>query len=142
MKRHSKKLTVILENNDNLFEGYIEGVKSKTLISSAAPTVKELLDNLRNLVKSYQQNEGISDSAWSGINADNVVFELKYNITALFRTHPYIKANIVAKRARINPTLMSQYAKGIKNPGAKQVKKIEIAIHEIGKELSNLQLAN
>lgn len=69
------KLTVLVEKNDGLYEGYIEGVNSKTLISSAAPNIGELLDNLRMLIKGYQQHEGAHDTAWAAINADEVELE-------------------------------------------------------------------
>ncbi len=69
------KLIVVLEENNGLYEGYIEGVESNTLISSAAPSVNELLDNLRMLIKGYQQHEGAHDTAWAAINADEVSFE-------------------------------------------------------------------
>lgn len=73
------KLTVVVEENDGLYEGYIDGVNSKTLISSAAPNIGELLDNLRMLIKSYQQNEGANDTAWAVINADEVELECQLN---------------------------------------------------------------
>lgn len=73
------KLTVVVEENDGLYEGYVEGVNSKTLISSAAPSIRELLDNLRMLIKSYQQHEGAHDTAWAAVNADEV--ELKWRLT-------------------------------------------------------------
>lgn len=73
------KLTVVVEENDGLYEGYIEGVNSKTLISSAAPNIDELLDNLRMLIKSYQQHEGAHDTAWAAINADEVELGCRLN---------------------------------------------------------------
>lgn len=73
------KLTVVVEENDGLYEGYIEGVNSKTLISSAAPNIDELLDNLRMLIKSYQQHEGAHDTAWAMINADEVELGCRLN---------------------------------------------------------------
>jgi len=46
----------------------------------------------------------------------------------------------LAERIGINPTLLSQYVQGRKLPTAKQADKILAGIHEIGNELSELNL--
>lgn len=40
----------------------------------------------------------------------------------------------------MNPTLLSQYVQGYKKPSEKQKMKILMGIHQIGKELSEIEL--
>ena len=68
-------------------------------------------------------------------------FDTRYNISAFFTAHSYLKASTIATRAHINTQLMSQYITGKKHPGTKQVQKIETAVKAIGKELLNVQFA-
>jgi transcriptional regulator with XRE-family HTH domain len=51
-----------------------------------------------------------------------------------------LNANFLAERIGMNPTLLSQYVRGVKNPSEKQTKKIIQGIHAIGKELADLDL--
>lgn len=46
----------------------------------------------------------------------------------------------LAQISGLNKNLISQYANGIKNPSQKQLKKIEIALHNLGKDLLSISL--
>jgi hypothetical protein len=133
-------ITLIIEENEGLLEGYIDGVRSRSLISASGKNETELIGNLRMLIRDYQVNEGVNDAAYQKIDADKVVFDTRYNISAFFAAHSYLKASTIAARANINTQLMSQYITGKKHPGANQVQKIEVAVKAIVKELLNVQL--
>ena len=72
------------------------------------------------------------------IDPKDVVFEHQYDLTALFEQFNYLKITAIAERANLNAALLRQYVTGIKHASAKQTKKVEDAIHKIGKELSNI----
>ena len=69
-------------------------------------------------------------------------YELEFDleVESLFEFIPEIKQTIVAQLAGINSSLLRQYARGIKKPGKAQVKKIEAAIHELGRQLLKVRL--
>jgi predicted RNase H-like HicB family nuclease len=46
----------------------------------------------------------------------------------------------LAQISGLNKNLISQYANGIKNPSQKQLKRIEIALHDLGKDLLSISL--
>lgn len=137
----AKIIKLIVEENDGLLEGYISGLKSNSLISASGKNENELIKNLKELITDYQQNEGINDKEYQSINVDKVKFDVVYNISSFFTAHSYLKSSAIAELAKINTQLMSQYVKGRKHPGIKQVKKIKDAVHKIGKELTQVQFA-
>jgi len=67
-------------------------------------------------------------------------FDISYDLTAFFEQYCYLNISNIAKRANISPLLMRQYSAGIKFPSEKRVKEIEVAIKEIGRELSKVKL--
>jgi len=46
----------------------------------------------------------------------------------------------VSRITGLNPSLISQYASGIKTPSTKQTRKIEKALHRLGEELLEIKL--
>jgi hypothetical protein len=73
-----------------------------------------------------------------GVEAKDVVFEIQYDLTALFEQFNYLKITAIAEKAKLNATLLRQYVTGIKNASPKQAKKVEDAIQKIGRELANI----
>jgi len=59
---------------------------------------------------------------------------------AIFQINKVLNANFLAKRIGMNPTLLSQYVRGNKQPSANQANKIIDGINTIGKELAGLSL--
>jgi hypothetical protein len=73
-----------------------------------------------------------------GVDPRNIVFEYQYDLTALFEKFNYLKISAIADKSELNAALLRQYVTGIKHPSAKQAKKVESAIHKIGRELSKI----
>lgn len=67
-------------------------------------------------------------------------FDYRLNIQDFFQLFKPVKQSVIAQRAGINPSLLRQYARGIKHPSLAQAKKIEKAIHQLGEELLRVQL--
>ena len=70
----------------------------------------------------------------------NLTFEYKYDLAALFNCYDFINVGKFAARAGINPSLMRQYRQGKTYISAKQLKKIESALHECGRCLLAVHL--
>jgi len=51
-----------------------------------------------------------------------------------------LNAKFLARKIGMNPTLLSQYINGHKKPSPRQTRKILSGIHQIGQELSDLNL--
>ena len=67
-------------------------------------------------------------------------FDYRMDIRDFFSLFAPIKQTAVALKAGINPSLLRQYARGIKHPSLEQAKKIELAIHQLGRELLKIRL--
>ena len=122
-----KKLTLIIEKADHGFFGRI--TYNENLIAEEANTLIKLEDNIKKAIKKYH-----------GLKVDEIQFEHKYDLSALFEKFDYLKISNVAEIAGINASLLRQYVIGNKQASASQAKKIENTIHKIGKELLQIQV--
>ncbi len=116
---------LIVEKKDGELWGRVT-IKG-TLIYDYSNTLQSLKNKLKELILEFE-NKKVDD------------FEVSYDLTSFFESHSYLNITDIAKRAEINPTLMRQYAAGIKFPSEDRVKQIEHAIREIGKELTKVKL--
>lgn len=68
--------------------------------------------------------------------------ELKFEIDfkKFFKYYKVINAKFLAEKIGMKATLLSQYVQGHKKPSAKQTEKILNGIHQIGQELSGINL--
>jgi len=72
------------------------------------------------------------------VSADNL--RLHLDLQQFFKYYKVLNANFLAERIGMNPTLLSQYVRGKKQPSSKQTDKIISGIQSIGKELADIQL--
>ena len=133
------KLQVIIEKGDNVLYGRIEGGKLFTPVTSA-DTKKEILENLKMLIKDYQKHEGKGDKYWSKIDINTAHFEIHYDLQAFFEEYDWITASAIARHADLNESLVRQYATGKKFPSLEQAKKIQTIIRDLSKPLQRLAL--
>lgn len=134
-----KKVEVIVEVKDGMLWGIVEN-KGNFIPTPYGHTINELKQNLKELIKDYQQNEGKSDKFWSKVNAENIDIEISYDLQAFFKEFNEIKITSLAESANLNPSLLRQYATGNKYPSVDQVKKIELAVKELGKKLKRVSI--
>jgi transcriptional regulator with XRE-family HTH domain len=76
-----------------------------------------------------------------GVNPANIEFDIAHDLTAVFSEKSYLNLSVVAQKLGINRSLMAQYAAGTKFPSSERARAIEKAIHELGQDLLNLQIA-
>ena len=75
------------------------------------------------------------------INVNSLDVEISYDLRAFFKEFDELKISSIAKRAKLNESLIRQYASGHKNPSAEQVKKIEDAVHKLGERLPGVAIS-
>ena len=139
MKKTQPKIEIIVEVRDEMLWGIVEG-KGDFIPTPYGETVTGLKQNLKELVSDYQQNEGKKDKFWSKVDANNMDIEISYDLQAFFKEFNEIKISSLAESANLNPSLLRQYATGNKYPSADQVKKIELAVKELGKKLKRVSI--
>ncbi len=131
------KIEVIIENKDGFLWGIIEN-KGNFVATPYGKSKDELITNLKELIKDYQQNEGKKDKSWNKIDVDNMDIGISYDLRAFFKEFNELKISSIAERAELNPSLLRQYASGNKYPSAEQAKKIELAVHALAKKLNKV----
>ncbi|NOX84598.1 MAG: XRE family transcriptional regulator [Chlorobi bacterium] len=127
MKQLKKKLKMIIEKTDTGFSAYSEDYP----IYTTGKTVPELMNNAYEAVQLYFDNE-------FEISPSSLVFEIDFK--QFFQYYNVLNARFLAKRIGMNPTLLSQYVQGRKKPSERQTRRILQGIHQIGQELSEMNL--
>ena len=128
MKTMRKKIVLILEKTDTGFSAYALDYP----IFTTAKTISELLDNAFEAANLYFEEEEIL------ITHENIRFEIDFK--QFFQYYRVLNSKFLAERIGMNPTLLSQYVQGRKKPSDNQRDKILLGIHQIGQELSEINL--
>lgn len=100
------------------------------LVVDSAPTLESLEKKMKKTLHDLH-----------ALNPANIKFEVAHDLTAVFGEKSYLNLSVVAKKLRINRSLMAQYAAGTKFPSSERAAAIEKAIHELGRDLLDLQIA-
>ena len=123
-----KRITMIVEKTDTGFSAYSE----QHSIFTTGKSIPELINNAYEAVGLYFEEED------NGPYQEDIKFEIDFQ--QFFQYYKVLNANFLAKKIGMNPTLLSQYVQGHKKPSEKQKNRILAGIHEIGNELSGLNL--
>ena len=126
------RVTLIIEENK---DGFWAQIKEFDGVFTHGVTLEELKSNAVEALELYFEE---SESTMP----ENVQFEFVYDIREFFEVNDFINISKLAERSGINPSLLRQYARGIKYPGEKQIAKIQATIREIGKELTKSTLTS
>lgn len=70
---------------------------------------------------------------------DNATFQYEMDISSFFELVPELKISYIAKKANMNESLVRQYKNGITAASQDQAKKIQQAVHELGRELLSVK---
>lgn len=135
----NKQIEVIVEVKNGILWGIVEN-KGNFIPTPYGESVNDLKQNLKQLIEDYQKNEGKNDKFWSKVHTDKMDIEISYDLQAFFKEFNEIKISALAETANLNPSLLRQYATGNKFPSAEQVKKIETAVHQLGKKLEQISI--
>ena len=128
MKTTKKKIKVTVEKTDTGFSAFCVNYP----IFTTGRTIPELIDNAFEAANLYFEEDNIE------LTHDNLRFEIDFK--QFFQYYKVINSKFLADKIGMNPTLLSQYVQGHKKPSEKQTEKILFGIHQIGQELSEINL--
>lgn len=128
MKTMVKKVKVIVEKTNTGFSAYCDDYP----IFTTARTIPELTDNALEAANLYFEDKQIE------LTYDNLKFEIDFK--QFFQYYKVLNSKFLADKIGMNPSLLSQYVQGHKKPSEKQTEKILSGIHQIGEELSEINL--
>ena len=119
---------MIVEKTETGFSAYSE---DKTVFTTGK-TIPELVNNAYEALNLYFEDQEIV------VTSENVQFEIDFK--HFFQYYKVLNSKFLAEKIGMNPTLLSQYVQGHKKPSSKQTEKILSGIHQIGQELSEINL--
>ncbi|MEZ5172207.1 MAG: XRE family transcriptional regulator [Bacteroidia bacterium] len=125
-----KRIKFVVEKTDSGFSAFAED-------SPIFTTGKNISELQKNIIEALELS---SDADNRKINTSS--FELVFDLKQFFKYYRVINSKYLAERIGMNPSLFSQYIQGKKKPSSSQTSRILAGIHEIGKELSSLNLSN
>jgi predicted RNase H-like HicB family nuclease len=132
------RIDVIIEKGKKEFWGRIEGYEF--LPVTVGTTVDEVLDNLKMLIADYIEHEGKDDKKFKRADVNKIKFDVHYDLRAFFDEYKFLNISSIAALSGINPSLVRQYAKGIKHPSTAQAKKVEATIHQLAEKMNRVSL--
>lgn len=123
-----KTVTFLIEKTGTGYTAYAEDYS----ILSTGKTLKQV----------YEEAEaGLTEQcAYLHENVADYELVFTYDFPTLFEAYG-LNAKAVGQAAGINPTLLSQYINGKKNPSPKQKTRIEAGIHRYARGLENFRFA-
>lgn len=128
MKKFAKKIEVCVEKTNTGYSAYVEYLS----VFTSAQTITELYKNLLEAINLALAEEG------KDVTMDQIKLNLDFK--QFFQFYKVLNANFLAKRIGMNPTLLSQYVRGKKQPSQKQSEKIIQGVQQIGQELADICL--
>ena len=127
MITYKKKINIIVEKTETGFSAYSDEYP----IFTTGRTVPELIENAIEATQLYFENKYL-------ILNENLKFEIDFE--QFFQYFKVLNSKFLAEKIGMNPTLLSQYVQGHKKPSENQTEKILSGIHQIGQELSDMNL--
>ena len=128
MKTTAKKIKMIVEKTNTGFSVFSEDYP----IFTTGRTIPELMENALEAANLCFEDEKVL------ITQENLRFEIDFK--QFFIHYRVLNSKFLADKIGMNPTLLSQYVQGRKKPSEMQTEKILLGIHQIGQELSEINL--
>ncbi|MBK9271969.1 MAG: type II toxin-antitoxin system HicB family antitoxin [Saprospiraceae bacterium] len=124
------KIEIIVEKTKTGFSAYTENLP----IFTTGKTLAQLIGNAYEATQLYFEDK----------KNNSTKFTIKYQVDfkQFFQYYRVLNAKVIAEKIGMNPTLLSQYVQGKKKPSQQQTERIINAIHELGVELSSINLVN
>lgn len=99
-------------------------------LTSTGSTVQEAKEDLAECMA-----EAKEDLEAEGKTFPEVEFTYKYDLQSFFNYFSFLNVSDIAKRSGVNPSLMRQYASGVKNAGERTYQRLSACVQSITREL-------
>lgn len=122
------KINIVIEKTKTGFSAYATDYP----IFTTGSNIAELIGNAQEASQLFFEKK----------NKTKRKFKIQYELDfkQFFQYYRVLNAKVIAEKIGMNPTLLSHYVQGKKKPSLRQTERIINAIHEIGVELSTINL--
>ncbi|MCK5206517.1 MAG: hypothetical protein KAQ62_20825 [Cyclobacteriaceae bacterium] len=121
------------KHEDGTYWGVTQNIPG--VVSAFGGTLEELKNNLEAAFTDYVETANELGEEWLVDLDKKKGFEYRIDIKSFFNLIPEIKISNLAKKAKINESLMRQYVAGKASVSEERLKAIEKVIHKLGNEL-------
>jgi predicted RNase H-like HicB family nuclease len=130
------RIIIIIEKSSDFYDAYSENCEG---IYGAGPTVQEaktnVLKGLELLIKTRDRSQ------LPALLQDEYEVVFRFDVQSFLNQYGKLFSFAGLERLTgINQKLLHHYSSGLKKPRPAQRKRIETALHELGKELTALEL--
>ncbi|CAN5213767.1 helix-turn-helix transcriptional regulator [soil metagenome] len=130
-----KKVKIVIERSNDLFSAYAENVNG---VYGAGDTVAEAKDSI---IKSIELLKKYNKTNVPAILKSEYSLVFRFDVESFLNYYKGIFTNAALERITgINQKQFQHYATGLKKPRETQIKKIETALHILGRELISVEL--
>lgn len=131
-----EKIIVVIEKSSDHYGAYSENCSSIFAGGDNVAEVKENVLEAIRLIKSEWKKEDIPE-----LLRGEYEIEYKFDVPSFLQYYSKIISLAGIERiSGVNQTLLSHYISGFRKPSPKTAEKIETALHNLGKELSQVEL--
>src|SRR6056297_131067 len=123
-----KKIIMTVEKTETGFSAYAVDYP----IFTTGKSIPELINSAYEATEFYFEEEMVK------VDPNDIRFEIDFK--QFFKYYKVINAKFLAEKIGMNATLLSQYVSGTKTPSKKQTEKILSGIHQIGRQLADINL--
>ena len=137
-KEVDSRICVILEKTDDGYSAYLPDLPG---CISTGKTITEIKSNIKDAVDFHIVGMRTENISIPGKFDREFNLSFKMDVASLFEWFSGILTKSgVSRLTGMNQSLISQYVSGSKSPSAKQTKRIERALHNLGQELLEIEL--
>lgn len=130
-----KKLKIVIEKSSDSYGAYAENAKGIYGAGDTVENCKQSILDAIETIKSFDENQIPS------ILKGDYKIVYRFDTESLLNYYKGVLSNpAFEKLTGINQKLIHQYSTGLKKPREAQRKKIEKGLHDLGKELLEIEL--
>lgn len=130
-----KKLKIVIEKSSDSYGAYAENVSGIFGAGDTVENCKQSILDAIETIKSFDENQIPS------ILKGDYKIVYRFDTESLLNYYKGVLSNpAFEKLTGINQKLIHQYSTGLKKPREAQRKKIEKGLHDLGKELLEIEL--
>ena len=125
-----KILVTIERAKDGSFWCQTEKAIHGGYLTATGKTVQEAKEDLAECLAEAKENLEAEGKVFP-----DVEFTYKYDLQSFFNYFSFLNITDIAKRSGVNPSLLRQYASGVKNAGERTYKRLSTCVQSIVREL-------
>lgn len=135
-----KPIIVVLEAENKEDNVWARIEEAQDVIAGVGKTEEGAIEDLRSGIEeliSFNTEEGLPIPEWYSPDMD---FDIRYDISMLFRAFPFLSATEFARAIGVNASLMRQYKTRRHQPSAKQKARIQQGLDTLVEKLAKVRL--